>query len=135
VVTIDTNVAFYALTLGEKCNRAREVLREVDFLSVQVLNEYASAARRKLRREWEAVAGDVSALRVAGGSVRPISDGSNFEAIKIADRYQLQFYDALMIAVALDNGATTLYSEDMQHGLVINGTLTITNPFLASDAS
>jgi predicted nucleic acid-binding protein len=39
-----------------------------------------------------------------------------------------------MIAVALENGATTLFSEDMHHGLVIDGKLTITNPFLSAES-
>lgn len=73
-------------------------------------------------------------MQLAGGLVRPISDGSNLAALRIAERYQLQFYDALMSAVALENGATTLFSEDMQHGLIIDEVLTIANPFLAPEA-
>lgn len=130
MVTVDTNIAVYALTLDDKRFRAREVLKETSFLSVQVLDEYANTARRKLRRDWPAIAEDLASLRNAVNSVRPILNESNLEAVRIAARYQLQFYDALMIAVALENGATILYSEDMQHGLVIDGTLTIANPFV-----
>lgn len=130
MVTVDTNIAVYALTLDDKRLRAREVLKQTSFLSVQVLDEYANTARRKLRRDWPAIAEDLALLRNAVTRVRPILDESNLEAVRIAARYQLQFYDALIIAVALENGATTLYSEDMQHGLVIDGVLTITNPFI-----
>ncbi|MEZ5742600.1 MAG: PIN domain-containing protein [Sphingomonadaceae bacterium] len=133
MVTIDTNIAVYALTLTEKKVRAREALGVSDFLSVQVLNEYANAARRKLKRDWTEVAGDVAALRSVVGIIRPIREDATLHAVRIAERYQLAFYDALMIAVALANGASVLYSEDMQHGLVIDERLTITNPFL--DAS
>jgi predicted nucleic acid-binding protein len=133
VVTLDTNIAVYALTQHDKGIRARAVLREADFLSVQVLNEYAVVARRKLRRDWNEIAGDLARLRNAGGIVRPITDESNFEASRIAERYRLAFYDALLIAVALANGAAVFYSEDMQHGLVIDGTITIVNPFLQSE--
>jgi predicted nucleic acid-binding protein len=43
--------------------------------------------------------------------------------------YSLQFYDALIIATALEHGCHTLITEDMQHGLVVEERLTINNPF------
>lgn len=132
MVTLDTNVAVYALTLDAKRSRAREILRSVDFVSVQVLNEYANVARRKLGRSWEVVAGDLDALRQAAGVIRPVTDDANREAIRIGARYRITFYDAVIVAVALANGARVLYSEDMQHGLVIDGCLSITDPFLES---
>jgi predicted nucleic acid-binding protein len=133
VVTLDTNIVVYALTQDDKRLRAREVLRGADFLSVQVLNEYASVASRKLGRDWETIFGDLASLRNAVGSVRPITDESNLEASRIAARYKIAFYDALIVSVALAGGGQVLYSEDMQHGLIIDGTLTITNPFLPTD--
>ena len=133
MVTLDTNVAIYALTLDEKRLRAREVLRGADFLSVQVLNEYANAAFRKFGRDWDTIGKDLDSLREAAGVVVSLTDGANLDATRIAARYKIGFYDALMIAVALANGATTLYSEDMHHGLVIDGKLTIINPFHSTD--
>jgi predicted nucleic acid-binding protein len=133
VVTLDTNIAVYALTRTDKRLRARDVLRSVGFLSVQVLNEYANVAKRKLGRDWETISDDLASLRNAAGRIKPISDESNNDAARIAARYNIAFYDAVMIAVALANGATTLYSEDMQHGMVIDGTLTITDPFLSTE--
>jgi len=47
----------------------------------------------------------------------------------VAERHRLAFYDALIIAVALESGCTTLYTEDLQDGLVIDRTLKIRNPF------
>ncbi len=133
VVTLDTNIVVYALTRTDKGLRAREILRSVGFLSVQVLNEYANFARRKLGRDWETISVDLASVRIAAGRIKPISDLSNHEATRIVARYNIAFYDAMMIAVALSNGATTLYSEDMQHGMVIDGRLTITNPFLPTE--
>ena len=133
MVTIDTNIAFYALAREGKAQRARSVLAEAHFLSVQVLNEYAFAARRKLHREWDEIDYDLNLLRNAVAEVHSIDCAANREALRLAERFRLSFYDALMIAVTLANGATTLYSEDMQHGLVIDGRLTIVNPFLPAE--
>ena len=44
-------------------------------------------------------------------------------------RHGLRIYDSLIIAAALEAGCDTLYSEDMQHGQVIEG-IRIENPFL-----
>jgi predicted nucleic acid-binding protein len=131
VVTVDTNIAFYALAReGEKALKAKEVLATVSFLSVQVLNEYANAARRKLRRDWNDIAYDLDLLRTTIPDIHSIDGNANSEAVRLAARYQLSFYDSLLLAVAVANGASIFYSEDMQHGLVIDEKMTIINPFL-----
>lgn len=130
MVTIDTNIAIYALTEDEKTDRAESVLAAAGFLSVQVLNEFAFASRRKRRREWADIQRDLSLLRTWVGDIRPVTDHSHEEALRLTARYQLAFFDALLLAVALAGGATIFYSEDMQHGLIIDDRLTIINPFL-----
>lgn len=135
MVTIDTNIAFYALAIrGSKAERAKDVLANAAFLSVQVLNEYAASVRRKLGRDWTDIEYDLNLMRNSVRQVHAIEADTNREATRLAGRYDLSFYDALMIAVALENGATTLFSEDMHHGLVIDGKLTITNPFLSAES-
>ncbi len=129
MVTADTNVAFYALTDGEKGSRAEEILASADFVSVQLLNEYAFACRRKLKRPWREIARDVELLRTWVGEIKPIDVTSSHDALRLAERYQLSFFDALMLAVALANGATVFYSEDMQHDLMIDGVLRVVDPF------
>ena len=64
------------------------------------------------------------------GAVLPISAADNGRALALATRHQLSFFAALLLAVALAGGATIFYSEDMQHGLIIEDRLTIINPFL-----
>lgn len=41
----------------------------------------------------------------------------------------MTIYDSLIIATALEASCTTLYSEDMQHGQLIENKLLIINPF------
>ena len=127
--TIDTNIAVYALSTDAKAGQAGEFLRRCAFLSVQVLNEYASVGVRKRRDSWEVVSADLTDLRNTVPRILPIDDDANRVAARIAERYRLSFYDALMLAVALTGGARTIYSEDMQHGLLIEGSLRIMDPF------
>ena len=127
--TVDTNIVVYAMALHPKSEHAGAFLRSCAFLSVQVLNEYANVASRKRRDPWDVVAADLQDLRAVVSAICPVDEQANSLALRIAERYRLSFYDALMIAVALANHAVTLYSEDMQHGLVIDGRLRILDPF------
>lgn len=128
-MTLDTNVAVYALATTPKADAAATVLRSCSFLSVQVLNEYAYVGRRKRGDAWDVIADDLAALREAVPLILPVTDSANREATRIAARHRLSFYDALMLAVALSGGARTIYSEDMHHGLVIDDTLQVVDPF------
>lgn len=128
--TLDTNVAIYAFDdASPKAPTARSVLANVEFISVQLLNEFANVVARKQQRSWADVSWGVARLREAVPHVRAIGVLDNWEALRIADRYHLSFYDSLMLAVALAGGARTIYSEDLQHELVIDGTLRIVDPF------
>jgi predicted nucleic acid-binding protein len=130
MVTVDSNIAIYAFgDAGTKSRIAADAIGRADFVSVQVLNEFASVAARKQGRSWPEIAGKVADIRAAVGCVLPIEESANAEALRIAERYRLSFCDALMLAVALHGGARTIYSEDMQHDLVIDGTLRILDPF------
>ena len=129
-ITIDTNIVIYALgDEGRKTELAEDAVGRAAFVSVQLLNELANVLSRKHGRAWPAVEEKIADVKLTIGNVLPLDSQATDEALRIAARYRLSFYDSLMIAVALAGGAGTLYSEDMQHGLIIDGRLTITNPF------
>ncbi len=130
ISTCDTNIVVYHYALDNpKAEAATAALRSCSFLSVQVLNEYTNVARRKQNLPWSEISDDVADLISGIGVVRSIEVADNRHARRIANRYQLSFYDSLMLAVALSGGARTIYSEDLQHGLVIDDTLRIVDPF------
>ena len=64
-------------------------------------------------------------------AVVPLDLGTHEEALRIAERHGYSIFDALMIAAALRAGCGTLWSEDMQHGMAIDGRLRIVDPFRA----
>lgn len=127
--TFDTNVAIYAALAEPKSEVAARVVAGANFISVQVLNEFASVMSRKYRRSWKDVTYAIETIRATLPKVLPIDEPANTEALRIAARYQLPFYDALMLAVALSGGARTFYSEDMQHDMIIDDALRIVDPF------
>ena len=131
-VFFDTNVLIYALADDDsRSARAEELLEAGGLISVQVLNEFTSIARKKLLLSWAEVAEAISAFLTFCPSPLPITMELHSAARKIAEKYGCGIYDALIIASALDAGCTVLSSEDLQDGQCINGQLTIRNPFKA----
>ena len=51
------------------------------------------------------------------------------EASQLRSKYSFSYFDSLIVSAALETGSTLLYSEDMHNGLIIEGQLTIVNPF------
>ena len=127
---IDTNIVIY-LTSGDavKANRAEEIIVEGSTVSVQVLNEVANVARRKMRLGWPETR-QILDLLSALVDVRTLTTEVHDVGVDLAERYDLSIYDAMIMASALEADCDLLYSEDMQHGMRINDRLTIVNPFV-----
>jgi predicted nucleic acid-binding protein len=126
----DTNVLLY-LASGDaaKADQAEAHLAAGGTISVQVLNEIANVARRKMRMSWARTRVFLTALRGLL-LVQPVTAGIHEAGLEIAERYRLSIYDAMIVAAALHAGCDTLWSEDMQHGMTLEGRLRIVNPFL-----
>jgi predicted nucleic acid-binding protein len=130
-VFFDTNILVYAQQADGKADRARALFAVGGKLSVQVLNEFTAVARRKQRKDWREIAEAISdVLAVVDPPLALTLDQHTF-ARALAEEHQLSFYDALIVASAIEAGCDILYSEDMQHGRTIGG-LSIINPFLES---
>ena len=124
----DTNVLLYLLSAdAAKADRAEELLAGGGIVSVQVLNEFAAVASRKLGMPWSEIRDALGPIR-AICEVESISVETHDRAVEIAERYRFLIYDATIIAAALKVGCNTLYSEDFQPGQRIEK-LTILNPF------
>ena len=125
----DTNVLLYLLSADAiKADRVEETLAAGATISVQVLNEFAAVALRKLGMTVAEVRDALEPI-MAICKVLPITVETHKRGLQIAERYRFAVYDALIIAAALDAGCSTLYTEDLQDGQVIDDVLTIRNPF------
>jgi predicted nucleic acid-binding protein len=128
---IDTNIIIYAFSGEAKSTAAQAILARKCDISVQVLNEFANVARRKLKRDWQDIGQYLSWIEAVCRAVHPIDLEIHRHGMAILDKYHFAVFDAMIVATALKAGATTLYSEDMQHGLLVDNQLRISNPFLA----
>ena len=128
---VDTNIVIYSLGKDEaKRSMALTILADSPVMSVQVLSETANTMRRKLGFDVSAVIKVVDRLSQVCGRLQPLTLDTLSGGLGIAQRYGFSHYDSLIVAAALQAGCTVLYSEDLQHGQVIDGKLKIINPFL-----
>jgi predicted nucleic acid-binding protein len=131
-VFLDTNILIYAsLRDDPRAAIAAALLAAGGVISVQVLNEFASVAHRKLKRPWSEVTTALTAFRTLCPEVRALDLATHEAALAIAQRDVLSLYDALIVASALEAGCVRLLTEDMQDGRIIARRLTISNPFAA----
>jgi predicted nucleic acid-binding protein len=125
----DTNILLYLASAdAAKAELAESLIATGGVISVQVLNEIANVARRKMQLSWDETHWFLSLVR---GLLRvePLTTETHESGLALAERYSLSIYDAMIAAAALQAACDTLWSEDMQHGVLLEGRLRITNPF------
>jgi predicted nucleic acid-binding protein len=124
----DTNVLLYLQSAdAAKADRAEELIAGGGVISVQVLNEFATVAARKLEMTLAEIGEVLSVVRTLC-TVEPLTIATHELALDLVGRFHLSLYDALIVASASLADCTVLYSEDMQDGQTIAG-VTIRNPF------
>ena len=125
----DTNVLVYIASEDTvKADQAEALIADGGAISVQVLNELANVARRKMRLSW---ADTHALLTLFRGllTVHPLTVEVHDTGLELAERYGFSTWDAMIAASALHAGCDTLWSEDMQHGMMLDEGLRIVNPF------
>ncbi len=125
----DSNVLIYIASAdAAKANCAEAAIAAGGSISVQVLNEIANVARRKMRMSWPETHAFLDTLRSLL-TVHPLTVECHETSLLLAERYGFSSYDAAIAASALQARCDTLMSEDMQHGMVLDEGLRIVNPF------
>lgn len=128
---LDTNtLVYFAAADAGRAQRVEALLLAGGVVSVQVLNELTLVCLRKLDMDWAEVDEVLDMVRAACRVV-PLTEITFDLGRQLAERYQMRFYDAMIVAAALESGCNTLWSEDMHHGLLVAGQLRIRNPFRA----
>jgi predicted nucleic acid-binding protein len=136
---VDSNLWLYALlpnqptTSGDEIDKktpAIALLNNISpIISTQVINEVCSVMRRKAKFTEPQTS---QLIQTFHGSceIVELTYLTLVQASNIRSRYGFSFWDGLIVASALEANASILYSEDMQAGLLVEGRLTIVNPFV-----
>ncbi len=131
---VDTNILVYAheTLAGKKHERARALIDQLwitrdGVLSTQVLQELCINLHKKSAsnlsvEETQSLIGDYKNWEIVVNTPNSI-----IEALTIEARYQISFWDALIVQAAETAGATILYSEDFSDGQIY-GSVRVVNP-------
>jgi predicted nucleic acid-binding protein len=134
---LDTNLFVYTFDAKApaKAKKATQLIRRAadtgeGIISYQVVQEFFSVALRRFPQPMSVAEAEQYLITV----LRPLlavhsSAGLYFEALRIAEKHRLSWYDSLIAAAALEGRCDRLYSEDLQHGRKIED-LQIENPFV-----
>ena len=130
---LDTNVLIYSYGKAEPLKQ-RQALEAIGtgevWISTQVIIEFVNVSHRKLKTPWPDIQLSLIELHenydILVNSLATIT-----QATRLADRYGFSWFDALIVSSALECGCDTLYSEDLQHGQLIEQSLRVMNPFMA----
>ncbi len=129
---LDSNIILYSYSKTEldKNKIANALIFSLDeiLISTQVINEVTNILYKKFKLDSISIE-DVILEIDNNFKIVNFSLTTQIKAIKIKEKYKLQYYDSLILATALENGCTILYSEDMQHEQMIENQIKIINPF------
>jgi predicted nucleic acid-binding protein len=132
---LDTNVLVYAhdVSAGSKFERALQLIdelweSEMGCLSIQVLQEFYVTITTKVKTPLDRetaieIVSALSAWKVHSPDVNDV-----VAAIEIQKRYQISFWDAMIVCSASKLNCDILWSEDLNDGQVYDG-VKVVNPF------
>lgn len=135
---LDSNLLVYAHDQGSgrKHERARDLVQRLwmegtGVLSTQVLQEFYINVRKKAVRPLSTEAAARLVEDYLTWEVVINSGYSILQAFRLEDRFQISFWDALIVQAATTAGVRTLYTEDLNHNQAY-GRVRVVNPFLLS---
>ena len=130
-VFIDSNILIYAYSKTEpdKRQKAQDTIdKHNSIISIQVINEFSSNCLKKLNKTYEEVIAAIFEI-THNFPITQVTIPIVIKAIVLQNRYRFNYYDCIMLASALEHDCKFIFSEDMQHGQIIEDKLTILNPF------
>ena len=128
---LDTNVLIYLHDSNESNKRqaASKLITETPVISSQVISEYLNVCTKRLKiNKQDALHSLMSWLPYC--TLESVVPNTFSEALRLIAKYQFQMFDAIIVASALIGNCKLLYSEDMQHNLLVDKKLRIINPFI-----
>jgi predicted nucleic acid-binding protein len=128
---LDTNIIIFShgSDVPGKQVIARRLLNSAPVISSQVISEYLNVMRRLFKMNKMDLM-NLCSRWLENCHVQPVVFSTIYLARRLIDKYDFQMFDGIVVASALEAKCDILYSEDMQHEQVVDGTLKILNPFL-----
>lgn len=132
-IFVDSNIFLYAISNFDQRKReiASKIISEKIRISTQVINEVCSNLIKKFHFSNDDVCQFIESC-YNRYFVLNIEKNVSLRACDFREKFNISYYDSLIVATAFLSGCSILYTEDMQDGLVIEESLTIKNPFMGN---
>ena len=132
-ISLDSNILIYnhSLDFEDKMLISLNFFNENPFISTQVISEYLNVMRKKFKIEKNELMLLCSSW-LEKCTIQPVVLSTIKLAQNLVKNYDFQIFDGIIVASALEANCDILYSEDMHNGLIVENTLKIVNPFIAS---
>jgi predicted nucleic acid-binding protein len=130
-IALDSNILIYnhSLTCENKMLIASDFFNENPVVSSQVISEYLNVMKKNFKMQKVELM-QLCSLWLEKCTVQPVILSTIKLAQDLVGKYDLQIFDGIIIAAALEADCDILYSEDMQNGQIIENMLKIINPFV-----
>jgi predicted nucleic acid-binding protein len=128
-IFLDSNVVIYALGMDQVKKRISvDLLNQHPFISVQVVNEVVNVSIKKLKMA-NSEAYEIGRMLINKCNIVSLNERTVLKGFEISERYRFSFWDSLIIAAALENECSILYTEDLHHNQSIEEEMIIKNPY------
>lgn len=130
-IFVDTNILVYFISDDKKKKlKARDIIfsSEEVFVSSQVISEFVSVCFSKKFLSSDKIT-SVASHFMEALNFSTVGEATIKSALQTKKKIHCSFWDSLIVASALENNCSILYTEDMNEGQVIDGKLTVRNPF------
>jgi len=130
-ITLDSNILIYAFADNNDFRKsiAKDIIAKCNIISIQAVNETSYILLKKFKLPKEQLEQVIQFIKnkfIISNLTTNILD----QTIILCKKYNFSFWDSMMIAAALDNHCSIIYTEDLSHDQFIENRLRIVNPFI-----
>jgi predicted nucleic acid-binding protein len=128
-IFLDSNVVIYSLGMDQVKKRISvDLLKQHPFISVQVVNEVVNVSIKRLKMP-NSEAYEIGRTLINNCKIVSLNGRTVLKGFEISERYRFSFWDSLIVAAALENECSILYTEDLHHKQLLEKKLIIKNPY------
>ncbi len=130
-ITLDSNILIYAFAQNDdfRKNIAKDIIAKCNIISIQAINETSYVLLKKYNFPKEQLEQVILFLKEQF-VISSLTTNTLDQTIVLCKKYNFSFWDSMMIAAALDNHCSVIYTEDLNHDQLIEKRLRIVNPFI-----
>jgi len=129
-IFIDSNIFLYAFTQKDiqKHSVAQNIIMEPLSISIQVINEVSKNMLYKFAFSNKNILDFINDAYIKY-KVFDVNRDVFIKAVEFRTKYNVSYYDSIILSTAYSNCCDIIYSEDLQNNQIFFAKLKVVNPF------